>query len=205
MSRSREPSEREFRSLLLAEPRDEARLREHAANFGVPPALRGEAWRFFLGMNGDSSHDEYSAWSAALGDGGLRLIDSLVLARVRIDLKQFFVETEFPSSARAKFEHILLCFVRSQCSGSAVAYHKRLIYWLHPFFAVFKDEREVYFGFSRFVLSFGSLAEYKELLAVFVFFSHHLNFFLLVLICMSMMIQRRISPSTHSTIFWPSF
>jgi hypothetical protein len=157
MSRqSREPSEREFRSLLVAEPRDEPRLREHAANFGVPPALRAEAWRYFLGMAGESSHDEYQALSAALGDGGLRLIDSLVLARVRIDLKQFFAETEFPASARAKFEHILLCFVRSQCGGNPVIYHKRLIYWLHPFFVVFKDEREVYFGFSRFVISFGS-------------------------------------------------
>ena len=85
----------------------------------------------------------------------VRALDATLVARIRQDMRAFYASADADDAvhaeSRSKFEQLLFAFLRHHTD---IAYHKRLIYFLRPFFAVFRDETECYASYSRFVEAF---------------------------------------------------
>ena len=85
----------------------------------------------------------------------VRALDASLVARIRQDMRAFYASADADDAvhteSRSKFEQLLFAFLRHHTD---IAYHKRLIYFLRPFFVVFRDEAECYAGYSRFVEAF---------------------------------------------------
>mmetsp|Transcript_22431 Transcript_22431/g.44486 ORF Transcript_22431/g.44486 Transcript_22431/m.44486 type:complete len:298 (-) Transcript_22431:135-1028(-) len=150
-------SEAEFQELLNDESMVNIHRLREAARYGVPQSVRGEVWKFLLGVSKPDKSEEMSIRKRMVADfaklQSKPSVPSAIIAKIRTDVHNFAsrkadIDTNFFNSqdTRRNFENLLLVFLSTH---SAVVYTPGLVNLVSPFLYCIGSVVDVYYCISR--------------------------------------------------------
>ena len=153
---------KEIKDLLSVEGYvDLQSLREASKTLIIPNILRGDVWKYFLGVSrADKSEEVFWAkqllleYNEFLKFDLYQDIDMKIITGVRNDISLYKTKDAFfaDNEVQNKFEAIIFTYLRHQGTRK---YSSRLISFIGPFIYSLRIEADIYHCFSTFINSYG--------------------------------------------------